>query len=147
MTKKQLTLNGFDADLIAADMADTNRFRIAAGQLAMLEEMLKSPDVPITIDAVTDDLHGAFPDGGKWRGQIVKGLHDDGVILGVDVVKSTRPPRHSGYIGKWRLHDQKKAKKLRRDLRDAVSVLADRGSDPAEKKRPAVTPPGESEGA
>jgi hypothetical protein len=75
-------------------------YRIKAAQLAFLRALLRSPERTATVDDATEELDLPFEDGGKWRGSIPKGL--GGLIEQADVVQSSRPSRHAGYVTVWR---------------------------------------------
>jgi hypothetical protein len=86
--------------------------RVKAGEVDLLRALLKSPEGTATIDDATADLTAQFRDGGKWRGQICLSLAKAGLIRRFDVVPSTRPSRHRGYVTKWQLVDRQKAVRL-----------------------------------
>jgi hypothetical protein len=91
--------------------ADARAEAVAAGQVAFLSALIKSPDRTATIDDGTGDLAATFSDGGKWRGTVVRSLALARIIERVDVVKSDRPSRHRGFVSRWRLLDPDRARR------------------------------------
>src|SRR4051812_43462003 len=75
-------------------------YQIKAGQLPLLRAARRSPDRPATTDDATEDLKKPLKGGGKWRGAIPRGL--GGLIVNVEVVRSSRPSRHAGFVTLWR---------------------------------------------
>jgi hypothetical protein len=103
-----------------------NRLRIQAGQLAMIDALLRSPDGEATIDDATapEDLRLAFPDGGQWRGSVTRDLARHGLIEKVAAAPSERPSRHAGIRYVWRLADRQRAIAFRRRLAIALRLSA-----------------------
>ena len=89
---------------------------IRRGMMLFLDALLASPDGCSSLDAATDDQTRKHADGGKWRASIPKRLKAIGLIVGERVVKSSRPPRHAGYLTEWRLVDRPAAVALRAAL-------------------------------
>ncbi|MEN0109291.1 MAG: hypothetical protein AAF805_01080 [Planctomycetota bacterium] len=131
-----------DAGMAAA--ACPKAIRVRAGQLALLDALLRSPDGMATIDDATppDDLRAAFADGGQWRGTVPRSLAADGLIEKVAAGASLRPSRHAGARYIWRLADRTKAIVKRCRLAAAVRLALASGDDPAaaEKETPPVCP-------
>ena len=93
------------------------RHKIIVSQLAFLDAIAASPDGLATTDDATTDLRDTFADGGKWRGNVVKELAFDKLIEKEDVVPSTRPARHRGYVTLWRILDRHRIDLRRAELR------------------------------
>src|SRR5262249_14760083 len=74
-------------------------YQIKAGRLAVLRAIRRSPDRTATLDDATEDLTKPIEGGGKWRGAILKGL--GGLIVAADVVRSSRPSHHAGFVTLW----------------------------------------------
>ncbi|MEQ8847414.1 MAG: hypothetical protein RIC11_06675 [Botrimarina sp.] len=106
--------------------------RVRAGQVALLDALLRSPDGTATIDDATapDDLRAAFTDGGQWRGTVPRALAAMGLIDKVAIGSSQRPSRHAGTRGVWRLVDRTKGIIARCRFSAAVN-LALRETPPA----------------
>ena len=109
-----------DAGMAAAALPKAVRVR--AGQVAMLDALLRSPDGTATIDDATapDDLGQAFADGGQWRGSVPRSLAAMGLIAKLAAGASDRPSRHAGARYVWRLVDRTKAIVARCRLSAAV---------------------------
>jgi hypothetical protein len=89
-----------DAGMHAA--AANREWMIQRGQLALLDAMASQPDLIATTDDATTHLIGAYADGGKWRGEVPKGLARRGLIVRDGAVTSCRAARHAGLVTRWR---------------------------------------------
>jgi hypothetical protein len=75
---------------------------IAKGQAALIRAMLASPDRSATTDEATSDLDRMYPDHGKWRGTVTRGLAVAGYIIKTgECRRSIRPSRHAGLVQVW----------------------------------------------
>ena len=111
--------------------------QIRRDTLRFLDCLLASATSCETLDAATDDLKRKHADGGQWRASIPKRLKAAGLIVGERVVKSSRPPRHAGYLTEWRLVDRPAAVALRAAL--AAQLQTEAGESVAADS-PAVNP-------
>jgi hypothetical protein len=100
--------------------AENRAAAVAAGQVAFLKALLESESGICSLDDATDDLAVAFPDGGKWRGQVALGLARRGLIRSKDVVRSIRPSRHRSWITRWELVDRGGAQAALAELQQLV---------------------------
>jgi hypothetical protein len=64
--------------------------------------MADRDDLTATTDDATTHLIGAYADGGKWRGEVTKGLARRGLILRDGATTSCRAARHAGLVTRWR---------------------------------------------
>jgi hypothetical protein len=90
---------------VAKRQIDPTSLRVVDGQIAFLSALLWSPSGTATIDDATGPVERefSFSDGGRWRGQIVRGLSARRVIERVGFTESERPSRHLGTVAIWRL--------------------------------------------
>jgi hypothetical protein len=91
-----------DAGVEAAAAGANREWLIRRGQLALLDAMAERDDLTATTDDATTHLIGAYADGGKWRGEVTKGLARRGLILRDGAVRSCRAARHRGLLTLWR---------------------------------------------
>jgi hypothetical protein len=85
------------------EAAAANRERmIGRAQLAMLDAMTQRDDLTASTDDCTTHLLTRYDDGGKWRGEVPKGLARRGLIVRDGAVTSCRAARHAGLVTKWR---------------------------------------------
>jgi hypothetical protein len=89
--------------------AESRAELVAAGQIALLEALLRSADGTATVDDATSDLSAKFERGGKWRGSIPSRLARNRIIERIGDCKSDRPSRHRSYVSVWRLVDRARA--------------------------------------
>jgi hypothetical protein len=86
--------------------------RVTLGRLAMLRALLWSADGCGTIDDATPqtEVVAKYADGGKWRGQVTRGLASDGFTEATGEYRRTRrPAAHRRPNAVWRLTDRQKA--------------------------------------
>src|SRR5262245_35079629 len=76
------------------------KYLIKHAQLAFLRVIRCSPDRTATLDDATANLKARFPDGGKWRGSVTRGLA--GLIERAGVTYSLRPSNHRSLVTVWR---------------------------------------------
>lgn len=89
---------------------------IRRDMLRFLDALLVSSTGTATLDDATDDLHGKFGDGGRWRGAIPKRLRALGIIVADVVTRSSRIARNAGYLSIWKLVDRATATRYREEL-------------------------------
>jgi hypothetical protein len=88
---------------------------ILAGQIAFLNALLSSADRRATTDDITEDLFASFPDAGKWRGSIPRGLASRGLLKKDGYRESTRAARNRGTVAVWVAADSDAALTAHRD--------------------------------
>src|SRR5262245_62034942 len=70
-------------------------------QLALLDVIRSRPDRTASTDDATENLWRRFLNGGKWRGEVTRGLARLGLIRKAGVITSARPSRLAGYLSLW----------------------------------------------
>lgn len=129
MTTAELIDRGEAAKVRGMQVAAARRGdRIAAGKVALIEALLRSPDGTATTDDAVDDPAAKWPDGGRWRGSVALSLAAAGIIAADGVVRSVRPSRHRGYLTRWRLLDRAAAEQLATRLRAMLAAANETGS-------------------
>ena len=76
-----------------------------------------------TLDDAVYDLSVKFDDGGKWRGSIPLRLAREGLIVRGGVVQSSRPHRHRGWLGVWKVRHRPAVDARRLALRARLDAL------------------------
>jgi hypothetical protein len=89
---------------------------ILRGQLYLLDAIRAAPDRVASIDA-TSDLIRVHPDGGRWRGSILRGLSDLGLIREAGPVSFVRSSRSGEQGTAWRGIDDNRIDAHRDELR------------------------------
>jgi hypothetical protein len=105
--------------------------------LSFLRALLSSPTGEASLDDGDDNQtrRQPFPDGGKWRGNLVRALATQGIIHRVRAQeklttnRSSRKPRKGGELALWRLANPEAARLL------AERVAALLGSDNEPEQR------------
>jgi hypothetical protein len=90
-----------DKGLSLATARRDRQARVIAGQISLLDAIRRAPDRQATTDDIDANLLAAFRDGGKWRGQIPKGLALAGLIRRAGWRESDRAARHRGTVAVW----------------------------------------------
>ena len=103
--------------------AHNHEWEILRGRLAFLDAIRSAPNRTATTDDATSDIGRAYPDGGRWRGTITKGLASLRLIRKVGVVASVRASRHGGYIAVWQGIDDDCLDAHRDDLRRQLAEM------------------------
>lgn len=75
----------------------SNRERQLLAEIRFLEPLVSCGET--STDAIPDDLSNAYPDGGKWVGQIAAKFLRERLIVEIKTIRSARPARHKGKIG------------------------------------------------
>ena len=102
--------------------ATGRRERMDRAALRMLDALVMSTDGSATSDVIPDDLAGAWGDGGKWVGAMVRTLAQDGLMHRLGYVASCRPSRHGCPVGVWAVADRY-AVDRRRELRALLAAM------------------------
>jgi len=113
-----------------ASAAECRQWLIWRCQLALLDAIRGRPDRTASTDDATSDRWQKYPDGGKWRGTIPKGLARLKLIRKVDVVGSARPSRHAGYVSLWQGTDDQAIDLHREYLRRLLAATPQPANEP-----------------
>ncbi|MCX7422705.1 MAG: hypothetical protein NT013_24640 [Planctomycetia bacterium] len=85
--------------------AYNHKWDIKRDQLKLLRLFLADPSRTATTDDIVENLAKKFGDGGKWRGEVPKGLARKNAIRCVGFPPSCRPSRHGTPVREWAIAD------------------------------------------